>query len=698
MEYYFELFLHVEKLEREDWKALNNVISSQVGTLNEYKIIITVKDNTVRYFIGSFIDLGPLSNNINIGILKPVDRNDIDLPEEPVGKKEKMVIIQQGESVFDIRERYQIKKSLDLEAAVLKVRKINSEKALTKVELYFKDKIGAWSLNSRRLTTLPTNLLSIDFTSSSKYLRSKIGKYLDIQKSLSIMQPENLDAVFETYTFPYLPKNYYLPLTAYDFDKHSFIIGASGTGKSKLITLITEKLTQNNSLKDNYRVVVIDPHASLESDLSHIDNSVIIDFKDEATETELFATSETDTQAATELTSTLFKSLLEDQHNPRLERVLKHTLYVLITAQVMSLENLKRFVTDIEYRNQLLAHVKGFVPDNIIYFFGTDFNELRTKNYNETISPIVSFVEEIQLQPAFGKSNSENNSIGQLINNHSLTVFSLNKISMGEKVVKTVAGLLIQQIFLLAQSRAFSEKIVLIIDEVSVVQNPTISAILSEARKFGLSVVLTQQYFGQIEKDLRDSIFANVMNYYVFKVSEEDAKALEGNLAIDIPEELLKSGKEKGVSQKDFRIQTLTELHPREVLLRLSAAGKLLPCIMARTIDFEPKFDLSPESGLERPEGPPANSHKAPPAKFIEGNAPSQPTISRPSINPVSNGQHNANNLGSIIVDRTTEVPDISTHTSSAPSPQVQEGPKKVSLSLHDLLATQSSSRKNLKK
>ena len=73
---------------------------------------------------------------------------------------------------------------------------------------------------------------------------------------------------------------------------------------------------------------------------------------------------------------------------------------------------------------------------------------------------------------------------------------------MGEKVVKTVAGLLIQQIFLLAQANAFNQRVILIIDEVSVVQNPALASILSEARKYNLFVFLTQQYFGQIEEDL----------------------------------------------------------------------------------------------------------------------------------------------------------------------------------------------------
>jgi hypothetical protein len=157
---------------------------------------------------------------------------------------------------------------------------------------------------------------------------------------------------------------------------------------------------------------------------------------------------------------------------------------------------------------------------------------------------------------------------------------------MGEKVVKTVAGLLIQQIFLLAQARSFNEKVILIIDEVSVVQNPAIAQILAEARKFNLFVFLTQQYFGQIEKTIQDAIFTNVANYYVFRVSEEDARALEGNLTIELPKETLLEGKEVGNKEEEIRVRILTSLNARECLLRLSVDDQILPCVKARTLDF----------------------------------------------------------------------------------------------------------------
>jgi hypothetical protein len=280
-----------------------------------------------------------------------------------------------------------------------------------------------------------------------------------------------------------------------------------------------------------------------------------------------------------------------------------------MTAQTMSLENLKRFLTDVEYRTQVIEHVSDYIPQNVVKFFGGDYNELRTQYYNETILPLVSMVDEMQLQPSLvGESET---SLAKTIQENFLTVFSLNKVSMGDKVVKTVAGLLIQQIFLLAQARAFGQKIILIIDEVSVVQNPALSQILAEARKFNLTVILTQQYFGQVEKDLRDAIFANVFNYYTFKVSQEDARALEGNLNIELPKELIENEHSKGVKESDIKIKIMTELHPRECLLRLLTNGQIAPAIKARTMDA-PVVTARKVEDLKRAE-------QILPEKFVEG-------------------------------------------------------------------------------
>jgi hypothetical protein len=579
MQYYFELYILSDQLLPEQWTKLYKVLVAYLGTLGKFEVTFRCTDNVVRYFIKSDKDLGSISNNLQGLLLRPVDKKELEPPALAV--RERFMQMAAGGNILDLKERNAVKKSKDLQYAHFKVRAITAEQAVVNGSFYFKSVAGTWTKAKKLTTFFPVKLLAIDFSGNTHYLKKTVPKYLNIEKSLHMLASENVNALFEVDTFPYFSHNYYLNLTSYEFDKHSFIIGASGSGKSKFISLFVDRLN-NTALKMNYRVVVIDPHASLAEDFAHISDSKVIAFgKNDSAD--LFPGAGTDLTSATELTATLFKSILSDQFNPRLDRLLRFSLFTLMTAQAMSLENLKRFLTDAEYRNQILEHVSGFIPQNVIKFFGGDYNELRTQYYNETIMPLVSMVDEMQLQPSLvGESET---SLARTIQENFLTVFSLNKVSMGDKVVKTVAGLLIQQIFLLAQARAFGQKIIMIIDEVSVVQNPALAQILAEARKFNLTVILTQQYFGQVDKDLRDAIFANVFNYYAFKVSEEDARALEGNLNIELPKELVETELTKGINPTDLKIKIMTELHPRECLVRLLSNGQITPAIKVRTMD-----------------------------------------------------------------------------------------------------------------
>ncbi|HEY4964600.1 MAG TPA: DUF87 domain-containing protein [Candidatus Saccharimonadales bacterium] len=475
MNHWYEAYLMADKVDAEHWKTILLAISQHIGVLRAWKLVITIENSTVRYFIGTNKDIGLLSNNLESIVLRPIDPGSIAIPKSTSRKS--FVTFVSGGSILDLREKYHVKNTVELTHAIFTIRTLNDKKAKVNLHILFKNLAGSYSMSHKHMLVMPSHLLDIDYEKNTKYLRNKQPNYLDIQKSIHIMQSENLDAIFEVDTFPYLPKNYYLPIMTYDFEKHSFIIGASGSGKSKLITLFVDRIYKNMNLRQNYRIIVIDPHAALAEDLAGVEDSTVIDFKSDEQTTELFGGAGTDISAATELTGTLFKSLLAEQHNPKLERVLRFTLYVLMAAQIMSLDMLKRFLSDVELRNQILDHVKGSVPANIIQFFNTDYNEMRTKYYNEAIMPIISLVDEMQMQESLAGNQENSVSLSTIINSNFLTVFSLNKVSMGEKVVKTVAGLLIQQIFLLAQARVFNEKVILIIDEVSVVQNPALSAI-----------------------------------------------------------------------------------------------------------------------------------------------------------------------------------------------------------------------------
>jgi hypothetical protein len=687
--HWYELYLLQDRFDKAAWQKTLLAVAQYIGFLKQFRLVMSIENSTVRYFAGTNKDIGILSNNLEGVVLRPIAPELVKLP--PKAGAERFVQYVAGGNILDLREKYMVKRAKELQYVVFGIRTLNVEKSHTKVRFYFKTTAGTYCVAKKNLLTLPAHLLDVNFQVNKKYLRKKQPKYLDIQKTMHILQSDNINAVFEVDTFPYLPQNYFLPIESYDFEKHSFIIGASGSGKSKLITLFIDRLSKSG-MRQNYKVVVIDPHASLAADLGGYENTKVLDFKGQDEGTELFGGAGTDISAATELTGTLFKSLLADQHNPKLERVLRMSLFVLMTGQSMSLDMLKRFLNDVELRNKILEHVQGYVPANVHQFFGSDFNELKNKYYTEAISPIISLVDEMQMQPSLANTNENAASLAQLINSNFLTVFSLNKVSMGEKVVKTVAGLLIQQIFLLAQARAFNQKVILIVDEVSVVQNPALAAILAEARKYNLFVFLTQQYFGQIEKGLQDAIFTNVYNYYVFRVSEEDARALEGNLTIEIPKETLIAAKEKGNKESDVRVQMLTSLNSRECFLRLSSEGNVLPCIKARTLDITGAPAIPKDVKLEA-----YSAAMQLPSKFVESASPSiqmpTPALSHESIalTPEAEAMDETGQLGlKALLQQAAQ--------KRAQSQQSATSQADIPMNLQGLLASQSSSRKRVRK
>lgn len=572
-----EILLTKDSYDQEDWRRFVLATAKQIGGISPFTLVVSMEDKKLRFFIESKADIAGLSSTEEGFLLLPVESVNLQPPDD--AGKTGLIKLPSGGNIIDIIEQNKLKDAREIQLIRLSVRRIADKLNSTMTVAI---NLGGRHLFSKQhLALFPAHFFKLNLLESQNYIFSTLPYYVSLEKTLNLLQTDKTNALFSVQGFPYSVNDYYLSLGSYQFDKHSLIVGASGSGKSKLIQLLVDRIGDFGNARDAYRVVVIDPHASLDEDLQHIAGSKIINLGNESAQ--LFPDSNADISAATELTTTLFQSLLTSQYNPRLERVLRFSVYVLLTAQIMTLDNLKIFLIDLDTRLQVLEHVQGYVPQNIQQFFTNDFNELRTQFYNEAILPIVSLVDEMQLQPSLvGEAEK---SLAKTINDNFLSVFSLNKVSMGEKAVKTVAGLLIQQIFLIAQARTVPYKLILIIDEVSVVQNLALASILSEARKFNLSVIITQQYLSQVDSSIRDSILGNVVNYYVFRVSEEDASYLQGNMTIEIPNEIIEKERAKGLDESKIKMKLLTSQSVRDCLIRVSANGQIMPAIKATTID-----------------------------------------------------------------------------------------------------------------
>lgn len=591
--HWYEVYLQKSTLDGEMWDITLRSLLQHVGLLNSVMVAMSVEENMVRYFVGANKNLAELSNALEKVSFRPIKPSMVVIPRPT--RAERLVMFVPGGNIIDLRERMSVNRHLALGWAIFKLRAIGPSQVYCAADLLFRRPSGEWSISHKQLFTLPGRLVAVNFRENEKYGYQKFSQHLDIKKTLHILRSQSNEALMEVETYPYLQQNAYLDLTSYDFDKHSFIIGASGSGKSKFIGLFVDRLLRS-PMAGNYRVVVIDPHASLEHDLQSVPGASIVKFSSRDDSTELFSAEATDIAASTELTSSLFRSLLGDAYTPQLDRTLRYGLTALMTAQVMSLSALKRFLMEENYRLKIITHVEEYIPHNIAYFFREEYPKITRDHYADTVLPIVELVDEIELQAGGVGMRAQASSLATVVSANPLTVFSLNKVAMGEKVIKTVSGLLIQQLFLLAQARQFEERIILIIDEVSVIQNPTISQILAEARKYNLFVFLSQQYFGQIDKQLQNAIFSNVSNYYVFKVSEVDGRALEGNITMELPRKMTMEATRIINNQEDLRVPILTSLDSRECIVRVSGGGKILPAFKARTLEFTPEVEAIHEA------------------------------------------------------------------------------------------------------
>ena len=385
---------------------------------------------------------------------------------------------------------------------------------------------------------------------------------------------ERKDNILEVNTFPYSQNKYFLNIENYDFDKHSLIVGGSGTGKSKLIAQMIKNIYENKYFRHDYKIIMIDPHSSIENDIGGLDDTQVIDMKNKSSSVDLLINSSKNVSSGTEILLTVLKSVFGEEFNSKLERVLRHSIYLLLRKEMLDFENLRKLIIDTEYRNNLLRNSDD-VETHIKEFFGSDFNEIKTNSYAEAISPIIALIDEMQMLPCFREKNEKN--IENEIRNNFLTIFSLNQAELGEKVTKTIAGLIFGVIFQLVQRHAFLEHLILIIDEVAIVENPILKNLLSEARKYNLSIILAGQYFGQISKDLQDAIFSNVMNYYSFRISREDAMILNNQLQMEMAVK----------NTYHNRIKLLTEIPNRDCIVRISKDGVLIPAFRARTLNFK---------------------------------------------------------------------------------------------------------------
>ena len=561
----YEIYLGEPALPADAWQQFLAAMQKYLGLTKPWRLIVRRKNATLHFYLECYTALPSSMNvpNFLLQLKEPANDETADNPrlarpfffKAPAGFAELLGKLYKKNQEFC---------SLEIDFQAFPKRPFASAMVVFAS--------GGQKFARSWLILSPASFLSYDFAHNKHYAYKKPPKYLSVEKSLKIFQSHSDEAVFKIDPFPFGERPVFLSLGDYDFAKHSLVLGSSGTGKSKFLALLIRRLAKLG----NYKVVVVDPHDNLRHDLADLTAQQVINFRSTKRSVDLFKSSTLDIGAHVELLIGAFKELMNNNYNGRAERVLRYSCYLLLAHGDFSFLNLRELLLDLDTRNRVVAEMRGKVPTSVQHFFLTEFSELKNQAYDRAIAPIIAFLDEVSMVPIFNQ-RATRDSLVKVVQANFLTLFSLNRLKLGDQVVKTIASLIYQQLFLLAESGELTEHLVIIVDEVAVVESEILSRFLSELRKFNVSVILAGQYFNQVSDQLKSAILANTTNYYIFRVSKPDAATIAQNLSIKVI----------GSDAVDAAEQLITGLKLRECLVRIEHQGKLLPPFVAKTIDLE---------------------------------------------------------------------------------------------------------------
>lgn len=323
--------------------------------------------------------------------------------------------------------------------------------------------------------------------------------------------------------------------------RHVYIIGQTGTGKS---TLLLNLLAQD--LATGRGVALLDPHGDLaEATVGLLprrrgDDLVYFDPSDLARPIGfnlLASLPEDHRPLVADGVVGAFRAIWPDFWGPRLEHIFAHAVRSLMDVPNATLLYLPRLLQDEVFRTQCIAHVSDPV---VRAFWDHEFAAYPPRFREEAIAPVLNKIGRVLMTPAIRNIIAQPKSTIDLrfmMDDARVLIANLSKGALGEGPAHLLGALLITAFAQAALSRrdvvdTDRTPFHVYADEFQSFATTGFALILSEARKYGLTLTLAHQYLAQLPDDLRDAVFGNVGSLLAFRVGAQDAPILARQLDI----------------------------------------------------------------------------------------------------------------------------------------------------------------------
>lgn len=143
------------------------------------------------------------------------------------------------------------------------------------------------------------------------------------------------------------------------------------------------------------------------------------------------------------------------------------------------------------------------------------------------------FLSNDVMRPIIAQEKSSFN-MREIMDGRKIFLVNLSKGRLGDINSSLIGLILVGKFLQAALSRVDAMErpdFYLYIDEFQNVTTPSIAAILSEARKYRLSLNIAHQFIAQLPEDIKSAVFGNVGSMAFFRVGPDDAQYLEQQLS-----------------------------------------------------------------------------------------------------------------------------------------------------------------------
>ncbi len=364
--------------------------------------------------------------------------------------------------------------------------------------------------------------------------------------------------------------------------KHVYVIGKTGMGKSTLL----ENMAAQDILNGE-GMCFVDPHGSaIDTLLEYVPEERVedvvyfapFDIKYPIAFNVLEDVGEDKRHLVMAGLMATFEKIWPDTFSERMKYILSNTLLALLEFPGATLLGVNRMLADKNYRK---AVVDSITDSSVRAFWVDEFNKWEPRYAREASAAIQNKIGQFTSNPIIRNIIGQEKSsfdIRSLMDKKKIFLVNLSKGQIGESNANLLGGMLITKLFLAAMERADflsqgrEEEIppfYLFVDEFQNFANRSFADILSEARKYKLSLTMAHQYIDQMDEAVASAVFGNVGTLITFRVGASDAEVFEKQFSpIFSAEDIVNLGKYQiylslmidGVGSRPFSASTLPPL------------------------------------------------------------------------------------------------------------------------------------------